>query len=404
MIAARARHRLQHPPGPRQRKARRPGRQGRLLHCPRYPRQQLLRHGHPRHHPAEFRGKQSRDAWSSCGSCHPDGLADGVTWIFGTGPRQTKPLDGMFNKFTNMEDQGLLNWNAIRGSNTDFNNNSRGVQGAAASPVWRRPGMDPPAQCNPDHHAQPDAGEPGHLRPRHHTGGATPSTCRPCGSLPPCGRCISRNRTMRRRWGAGETSLRPIAPPATEEPNGRRARSSTATTPPPPCRTGRPWTPVSPGSRRRHAGGRRADERVLPFTCNALTINYLEDVGTFDDTDPLEIRDNAAAKPGVWAEWVQCAVLAQYQLSRAVPASRPSPDPRGGLPAARVGTAGVGVSADHHDCGENWRPRRNLLVFLKAIDGTTAHVRSEGDDFRDALRLQGPCPPPAPMMSSQPHA
>ena len=93
--------------------------------------------------PRNFRGKQSRDAWSSCGSCHPDGLADGVTWIFGTGPRQTKPLDGMFNKFTNMEDQGLLNWSAIRGSNTDFNNNSRATQGAAASPVWWRPGMDP---------------------------------------------------------------------------------------------------------------------------------------------------------------------------------------------------------------------------------------------------------------------
>jgi hypothetical protein len=79
--------------------------------------------------PRNFKGKQSKDAWSSCGSCHPDGLADGVTWIFGTGPRQTKPLDGMFNKGTNMEDQGLLNWSAIRGSNTDFNNTSRGVQG-----------------------------------------------------------------------------------------------------------------------------------------------------------------------------------------------------------------------------------------------------------------------------------
>ena len=31
------------------------------------------------------------------------------------------------------------------------------------------------------------------------------------------------------------------------------------------------------------------------FTCNDLTFNYLEDVGTFDDTNPLEIRDNAAA-------------------------------------------------------------------------------------------------------------
>jgi hypothetical protein len=96
--------------------------------------------------PRNFRGKQSQDAWSSCGSCHPDGLADGVTWIFGTGPRQTKPLDGTFNKFTNMEDQGLLNWSAIRGSNTDFNANSRGVQGGCgfASVAFTGNGQDPP--------------------------------------------------------------------------------------------------------------------------------------------------------------------------------------------------------------------------------------------------------------------
>src|SRR5215831_2426989 len=79
--------------------------------------------------PRNFKGKQSKDGWSSCGSCHPDGLSDRVTWIFGTGPRQTKPLDGMFNKLTNVSDRGLLNWSAIRGSNTDFNNNSRATQG-----------------------------------------------------------------------------------------------------------------------------------------------------------------------------------------------------------------------------------------------------------------------------------
>ena len=43
----------------------------------------------------------------------------------------------------------------------------------------------------------------------------------------------------------------------------------------------------------------------------------------------------------------------------------------------------------------------DLLVFLKSIDATTPHFRSEGDDFRDTLRLQGTCPPPSPMMSSQ---
>ena len=34
----------------------------------------------------------------------------------------------------------------------------------------------------------------------------------------------------------------------------------------------------------------------------------------------------------------------------------------------------------------------DLLVFLRSIDGTTVPFRSEGDDFRDNLRLAGPCP------------
>ncbi len=32
------------------------------------------------------RGRWSKDAWSDCGSCHPDGLSDNITWHFGTGP------------------------------------------------------------------------------------------------------------------------------------------------------------------------------------------------------------------------------------------------------------------------------------------------------------------------------
>jgi len=44
----------------------------------------------------------------------------------------------------------------------------------------------------------------------------------------------------------------------------------------------------------------------------------------------------------------------------------------------------------------NAQQRADLLVFLKSIDGTTDHFRSEGDEFRDSVRLQGPCPPPGP--------
>jgi YVTN family beta-propeller protein len=79
--------------------------------------------------PLDFRGKQSRDAWSSCGSCHDEGLADGVTWIFGDGPRQTIPMDGLYSKVNGAHDTRINNWSAARDSVTDFNNNSRGVQG-----------------------------------------------------------------------------------------------------------------------------------------------------------------------------------------------------------------------------------------------------------------------------------
>src|SRR5438477_73553 len=46
--------------------------------------------------PLKFRGKAADNAWSSCGSCHPDGLTDNVTWSFPDGPRQTLPLDAFF--------------------------------------------------------------------------------------------------------------------------------------------------------------------------------------------------------------------------------------------------------------------------------------------------------------------
>lgn len=78
--------------------------------------------------PLAARGKASDNAWSSCASCHDDGHADNVTWSFPTGPRQTISLEGMFAK-TDPADQRILNWNAVQGSVTDFNNNSRGIQG-----------------------------------------------------------------------------------------------------------------------------------------------------------------------------------------------------------------------------------------------------------------------------------
>ena len=84
--------------------------------------------------PLKNRGKASDNGWSSCSSCHDDGHSDNVTWIFETGPRQTIPLEGMFTHDVpdvagRLLDQRALNWSAVRGSNTDFNQNAIGIQG-----------------------------------------------------------------------------------------------------------------------------------------------------------------------------------------------------------------------------------------------------------------------------------
>ena len=82
-----------------------------------------------------FRNMASDNNWSSCASCHPGGRADGVTWLFPTGPRQSVSLEGFFAVGSTIEsaldttDQKLSNWNGVRGSITDFNNNARNVQG-----------------------------------------------------------------------------------------------------------------------------------------------------------------------------------------------------------------------------------------------------------------------------------
>ena len=38
-------------------------------------------------------GRMSDSGWGSCYGCHPRGLTDGVTWMFGDGPRQTVSME-----------------------------------------------------------------------------------------------------------------------------------------------------------------------------------------------------------------------------------------------------------------------------------------------------------------------
>ena len=77
------------------------------------------------------RGRWSKngEGWSSCGSCHPDALSDNITWIFGTGPRQTTSQDGSFSHGAAGMKQRIFNWTGVFDEHHDFERNVREVSG-----------------------------------------------------------------------------------------------------------------------------------------------------------------------------------------------------------------------------------------------------------------------------------
>src|ERR1043165_8944883 len=74
-------------------------------------------------------GAKGGEGWSSGGSCHPDGLTDNMTWIFGAGPRQTTSQDGTFSHGPGAQKQRILNWTGIFDEHHDFERNTRDVSG-----------------------------------------------------------------------------------------------------------------------------------------------------------------------------------------------------------------------------------------------------------------------------------
>lgn len=89
-------------------------------------------------------GRMSDFGWGSCYGCHPEGLADGVTWLFPDGPRQTISMESTFEhpqtpSSTNLNPNGgpilptfkqhALNWSAVRDEVQDFELNIRAVSG-----------------------------------------------------------------------------------------------------------------------------------------------------------------------------------------------------------------------------------------------------------------------------------
>jgi len=119
-------------------------------------------------------------------------------------------------------------------------------------------------------------------------------------------------------------------------------------------------------------------------------------VGTLHVSNALEKSDNAAASTAFERNGFNVPSLLSINyhapyLHRGQAQTLEDVFPLHTLPAAGGATIAATLNAVEE---------ADLLEFLKSIDGTTAHFRSQGDDFRDAVRAQGPCPQPAPMTSA----
>src|SRR5262249_28007906 len=312
-----------------------------------------------------------------------------------------KPLDGMFNKGTNMEDQGLLNWSAIRGSNTDFNANSRVTQGGCGFASAVTTGQDPPNPCtstnnNMETLVNPAVYDHGITQGASHALDAQPlwifAAVRALNQPQPLANS-SDEAALQRGQGV-------FAATCASCHGGAKWTKSEIFHRDNPAAMGQNMAPLDPGVTRLPAAPpvTLLANEFFSFTCNNLTIKYLEKVGTFDITNPLEIRDNGAASTafGVNGFNVPSLLSINYHapyLHRGQAQTLPDVFPLHGLgPNGALFPPPTTIQTELTPF-----ERANRLAFLKSINGTTDHFRSEGDDFRDHVRQQGTCPPPPPM-------
>lgn len=300
--------------------------------------------------PLESRNKASDNAWSSCTSCHPDGLSDGVTWIFATGPRQTIALDGFFSK-ANPHDQRVSNWSAVRSSVTDFNENSVNVQGGKGF-----------AGTPPD----PDI--------YNHGISAGASDALDAQTL--------WVQTVR-------TPLMPAPTDATSVGRGRDLFSTNCAS----CHGGPKWTkstifyaenpafngnPLAavPGTPRDPGVTAAGGGQIVSYTSGGQTIQILETVGTFDPNNPIEIRNNATLAAGA----------AGFNVPSLLGVGATAPYFHNGsaqtleavVAAHKLGAGTIGTTLSSSE-------QADLIAYVKTIDGTTPTFRSAADEFRDAI-------------------
>ncbi|MCI0666821.1 MAG: hypothetical protein L0Y38_06265 [Methylococcaceae bacterium] len=328
--------------------------------------------------PLNFRGKQSDAAWSTCASCHFDGLADHVTWFFGDGPRNSIPLDGTYSKINGAHDIRINNWSAPRDGVTEFNNNSRNVQCGSGFAGGDAPqtiagivqivgGLEVPIPC------------PG-------AGGGLPNPAIFDHGIEQGG---SEALDFETTW---VQTVRPF-----NQPQGSPAdlsagavifEANCAA-----CHGGAKWTKSqvlylnNPALDRAFAAGGTPRDPGLTMVANQSvsyrdpkvdpkTLQFLEIIGTFDPADPIEIRGQGGqigqTPLGILGFNVPSLLSVNYHA-----------------PYFHNGQAQTleEVFAQHQLPGggtiQDLASSDLLLEFVKAIDGRTAIFKSDGDIFKD---------------------
>ena len=88
-------------------------------------------------------------AWSSCESCHPGGLSDGITWFFARGPRRTPSTASTYEKTHAAAERQrrLLLWGANVDEIHDVEVITRTVSGGVGGVTWAYVAGPPDSLC-----------------------------------------------------------------------------------------------------------------------------------------------------------------------------------------------------------------------------------------------------------------
>lgn len=299
--------------------------------------------------PVQFRGKASRDAWSGCSSCHDGGLADGVTWFFPTGPRQAIPLDAFYGP-NSASDQRISNWSALRGSPThDFTFNSINIQGGTGF-----------------------AGDPRNpnILPNH---GITQGG--------------SDALDFETVWVETIRALNMPAGDSTKVASGREVYDNHCAS----CHGGAKWTKsqvfhsdnpafASANGPFIDPGITGAGPQIVSYQKLDKTIQFLEDIGTFDPNNPIELRGTGGAigttALGGLGFNVPSLLGVGYHAPYFHNGAAQTLEQVFSLHALNGGTIETQIGVADRD---------DLLEFLISIDARTDGFRSQGDEFRDSL-------------------